>query len=123
MNILPELTEDEAAALKIMAQGAALVALSFSRWEKPIKTLASRGFCEARPMLGGGVEYVATQTGREVSEAWEDMSLRDVIRVNNEVATQRHDINPAGFSEKQIRALADFYWKMTGRNPSEICPP
>lgn len=116
------LTEDEAACLMIMKEGAPLVAMEFSRWDKPIKTLAKRGLCAPRMMLGGGAEYVITDAGHVVCEAWENQSLRDVITANNNVA-ERREFNIDGFTARQVKALADFYWKMTGRNPSEICPP
>lgn len=124
-EIQAPLTEDEAACLMIMKEGVALLALPYSRWEKPIRGMLRRGFVQRQNMKGGGDEYVITDTGRAVCDAWENQSLIDVINVNNKVAesTVPFPVNTVGFSEKQVRALADFYWKMTGRNPVEICPP
>lgn len=121
-DVIPELTEEEASALQTMAHGAALLALRFSRWEKPIEALSARGYCQPRPYPGGGVEYIITDAGAAAIEAWENDALRDVIRVNNEVA-QAKAVPATAFTQRQIDALANFYYKMTGRNPSEICPP
>lgn len=130
-EIVPDLTEDEAACLMILKDGAGLLDMGgYSRWSKPVKSLVVRGFAKPRKIAtfdpanntAQAFDYVITDAGRSVCEAWENQSLMDVIRANNSVA-ERKPIDTGGFTEKQIRALADFYWKMTGRNPSEICPP
>ena len=127
-DVIPEFTENEISALMVLAQGVGLLALG--NWEKSLKSLVSRGFAKPRQIstydpannTAQAYDYVITDAGREVCEAWENQSLMDVIKANNAVA-QRSPINISGFTEKQVRALADFYWKMTGRNPAEICPP
>ena len=89
-DVVPKLTEDEAACLLIMKEGQALVDIGeFSKWHNPLLSLSRRGLCATAQKFNNGYEYVITDTGRQVVEAWEDQSLRDVIEANNKVASNR----------------------------------
>ena len=131
-EVVANLSTEEATCLMAMKEGAGLLDLGpYSRWHEAINSLVNRGYAKSRDVLtfdpknphSKGCEYVITDAGRRVCDDWENQSIRDLIGANNAVALSKQGWHVRGFSEKQVDALANFYWKMTGRNPSEICPP
>lgn len=89
-DIIPSLTEDEAAVLMIMKEGQPLVDLGeHSKWHGSLLSLASRGLCSAVSQFKSGSEYAITEAGRTAAEEWENQSIRDVIQANNKMAARK----------------------------------
>jgi hypothetical protein len=69
------LTEDERAVLMIAERGEYMIPMG--RWERPIKSLAARGFMR----MIDSVNYVITEAGRLASSAAEDDAIRDWLKI------------------------------------------
>lgn len=113
---MADLTNDELTVLMIAAEGEPMMPIG--RWEAPCKSLVKKGLLQPTPSSGdlaGMHNLRITEAGRAAATRGEDDSIRDLITVNNRIATGRRETAAAASAiAVQLVDLAEKSSAITG---------
>lgn len=113
---MSNLSNDELTVLMIAAENQPMMPIG--RWEAPCKSLVDKGLLSATPSFNdpSGLHNLRiTKAGRAAATEGEDDSIRDLITVNNRIATGRQETAAAASAiAVQLVDLAEKSSAITG---------